>query len=327
MRDAIILLQPTLIASGIIFLVLAYSLWRRADGTSSLRRRVRLVLSIALAVLGLGLLGTGATLFWTMHRPRPKPVERILFEGIRYVREVRDTPRPLIVHTLVVDMTTPGIEFLVTPADPPRNGTLPARTTARFLKEFNVQAAVNGDCFADCHTESVFDYYPKPGDPVHVLGNAASEGKTYATSHRIDLTLFISKANEARIGRAEGDVYNAISGTHRILRHGVVTDDLPETIHPRTAAALDHDRKTLILMVIDGRQPRYSEGVTLQELARLLQDHGAYNAINLDGGGSSSLVVEKKPGKTMRLNCPVHTGIPGRERPVANHLGIRARRP
>jgi len=60
-------------------------------------------------------------------------------------------------------------------------------------------------------------------------------------------------------------------------------------VHPRTAAARTVDG-SLILMVIDGRQPG-SRGVNLEELAALLRGVGAVDAVNLDGGGSSTLVV------------------------------------
>ena len=48
--------------------------------------------------------------------------------------------------------------------------------------------------------------------------------------------------------------------------------------------------------------------------------------MNLDGGGSSTLVVEGPDGEPRVLNSPIDNYIPGRERPVANHLGILVRR-
>ena len=48
---------------------------------------------------------------------------------------------------------------------------------------------------------------------------------------------------------------------------------------------------------------------------------GVYNAINLDGGGSSALVIEKD-GEPFLLNSPIEDGIGGKERKVANHLGV-----
>ena len=46
-----------------------------------------------------------------------------------------------------------------------------------------------------------------------------------------------------------------------------------------------------MLVVVDGRQPGYSRGMTLRELAEVMQSIGVQNAINLDGGGSSEMVV------------------------------------
>lgn len=71
---------------------------------------------------------------------------------------------------------------------------------------------------------------------------------------------------------------------------------IPE-VHPRTAACVT-DSGDLVLLVVDGRQ-RDSRGVDLVELAILLRDLGCRDAINLDGGGSSALIVDG-----MLLNRP-----------------------
>jgi hypothetical protein len=63
---------------------------------------------------------------------------------------------------------------------------------------------------------------------------------------------------------------------------------IPNT-HPRTAAGRTRDG-SLILLVVDGRQPE-SRGVNLQELAQIMLDLGAVDALNLDGGGSATLVA------------------------------------
>jgi exopolysaccharide biosynthesis protein len=71
---------------------------------------------------------------------------------------------------------------------------------------------------------------------------------------------------------------------------------IPNT-HPRTAAGRTADGR-LILLVVDGRQPE-SRGVNLEELAEIMRDLGAVRALNLDGGGSATLVVDG-----MLLNRP-----------------------
>ncbi|MGE0640595.1 MAG: phosphodiester glycosidase family protein [Thermoanaerobaculia bacterium] len=63
-----------------------------------------------------------------------------------------------------------------------------------------------------------------------------------------------------------------------------------EARHPRTAAAVRSDG-TLLFVVVDGRRPAESVGMTLAELAGLLLELGASDAVNLDGGGSSTMIV------------------------------------
>jgi exopolysaccharide biosynthesis protein len=81
--------------------------------------------------------------------------------------------------------------------------------------------------------------------------------------------------------------------------------------HPRTAIAALKDGRAL-LAVVDGRQPALSIGMTLAELARLLIEFGAVEAINMDGGGSTTMVV-----KGAIVNRP--SDITG-ERPVSDAI-------
>ncbi|HYE57986.1 MAG TPA: phosphodiester glycosidase family protein, partial [Rhodothermales bacterium] len=82
---------------------------------------------------------------------------------------------------------------------------------------------------------------------------------------------------------------------------------IPAT-HPRTAAGVTLDG-ALVFVVVDGRQMA-SRGVNLNELARLMLEAGARDALNLDGGGSSTLVV-----RGVRLNRPLGGTV---EREVMN---------
>ncbi|MGF1475562.1 MAG: phosphodiester glycosidase family protein [Geminicoccaceae bacterium] len=61
--------------------------------------------------------------------------------------------------------------------------------------------------------------------------------------------------------------------------------------HPRTAAGISEDGRTLYLVTVDGRQPGVSVGATITELGLLMRTIGAHDAVNLDGGGSTTLVV------------------------------------
>lgn len=84
--------------------------------------------------------------------------------------------------------------------------------------------------------------------------------------------------------------------------------------HPRTAVGWDRDKGDLWLVVVDGRQPPHSAGMTLPELAGLLESLGADEALNLDGGGSTTLVLS---GGTANRPSDA-TG----ERPVVNALAL-----
>lgn len=64
--------------------------------------------------------------------------------------------------------------------------------------------------------------------------------------------------------------------------------------HPRTAMGYTRDHK-LIVMVIEGRHPGVAEGATLTQEALLLKEIGCVEALNLDGGGSSCMLVNGKP--------------------------------
>jgi exopolysaccharide biosynthesis protein len=102
---------------------------------------------------------------------------------------------------------------------------------------------------------------------------------------------------------------------------GATAQVAPRQRHPRTAAGVTRDGRTLLLFVLDGRQPGWSIGATLPELAALMIEAGAWNAVNLDGGGSSAMWRREPGGAGRVLNRPSDRRV----RPVANHLGIRLR--
>ena len=91
----------------------------------------------------------------------------------------------------------------------------------------------------------------------------------------------------------------------------------PQVRHPRTAVGVSADGKTLIFLTIDGRQPAHSVGVTLPEMADLMLELGAHDALALDGGGSTSFWLRRPDGSVL-TNQPSD----GHWRPVANHLGV-----
>lgn len=254
-------------------------------------------------------------------KPQPEPLKVALFPGVTYVRDVRQVPRMLVIHVLSIDVTTPGLDFLVTPPGSAKIGDpLCARTTSKFLSEFAVQIAVNGDGFT----------YPNPNSfscpagqpPVLLNGFAASRGKTYSTLGK-ETTFFVGRSNKLSINAAPGEIIHAVSGDRPLVSLGRPVNGLDTSLlNPRTALGMTKDLHRLILMVVDGRQAGYSEGVNFVELAALLIYYGAQTGMNLDGGGSSTMVVEGPDKKPVVLNSPIDSSIIGQERAIANHLGI-----
>ena len=117
------------------------------------------------------------------------------------------------------------------------------------------------------------------------------------------------------------DVEDALGGGPALVSNGEVNVATTEEVffgtaipytHPRTAAGITADG-TLLLLLVDGRQ-RQSRGVRLEELAAIMVGIGAEEALNLDGGGSSSLVVNGK-----LLNNPAGRRA---EREVMTALGV-----
>ena len=283
-------------------------------------KKTALFLFICLAIV-IGIHG-----LFTLGRPAPVPVKREIYEGVTYRRIVRPFPHAMIAHVLIIDKKSANIKFLVTPAGQSGDGTVPARTTSQFLEEFGLQVAINGDGFYPWWSRSPADYYPHEGEPVTPKGYTASFGDIYADGqqdNKPEPTLYISKRNDLMFNRKPGKIHQAISGDTMLISGGKIDPDLnDEILHPRTAIGINRNGRYTYLVVVDGRQPFYSAGATYHELAELLMDLGAFWGMALDGGGSSTMVVEGENGVPIILNSPIDSYIPGRERPVANHLGI-----
>lgn len=117
-----------------------------------------------------------------------------------------------------------------------------------------------------------------------------------------------------------GNINTMFGGVGRILVNGKIANDNGKIVsgrQPRSALGLTFDKNTLIIIVVDGRS--HSIGANQKEMAQLMQRFGAYNAMHLDSGGSSTMVVQDL--KTENLNV-VNTLSDGIQRKVINAVGI-----
>jgi hypothetical protein len=226
-----------------------------------------------------------------------------------------EQPRPLRVWVARIDLRVPGVEFRATcGADVGPEWETRSELTPEFAARRGVQLAVNASAFDPLR--------PKSGEPMQVIGIGACDGKVYSPP---DI-----------IANPPYDVENideAVSGFHMLIENGRDVVDRTARklkpafvgVNPRTAAGIDKEGTTLFLAVFDGRQPGVSEGITLYELGRFFLDLGAYQALNLDGGGSTTMVLQNpKTGEYEVVNTPSGRTEDGavQLRRVANNLGV-----
>lgn len=116
----------------------------------------------------------------------------------------------------------------------------------------------------------------------------------------------------------------ALGGGAVLVENGAVpasfSHDIPGS-NPRTAVGFSADKKTMFLVVVDGRQAE-SRGMTQKEMAELMVKLGASFALNLDGGGSSTMVVRPLGEKQPQVINSVSGGV---QRLITNGIGIFSR--
>jgi len=245
------------------------------------------------------------------------------FLGITHTRIDTTVPRKLVMNLVEIDLTVPGVGFAVTPSNGAAAGETVGRTTRQFFTEQAAQVAISGGFSAWLS-----------GSNYVVEGLAARHGVVYSEFQEFrTFALNISQDNVATIVRSVSGtgtarspdipLYNTLAGEARLLRNGMIVQYENESLHPRTAVGLSADEKRLFLMTIDGRNAGHSLGVTRPELADLMRMNGVHNAINLDGGGSSTLVMADPVARV--VNVPVGVNdVPGTERVVGSNFGVYA---
>ncbi|MFZ4573894.1 MAG: phosphodiester glycosidase family protein [Phycisphaerales bacterium] len=250
---------------------------------------------------------------------------------------------PVEVFVAQVNLADPLIEVVVTE---PLPGTLAAdgdgtttheavlTPTDQWAKDNKLELAVNANFFGRLGKDPEAD----------IIGLSISDGRVISPlrsfEKNADPALVFAKDNTARIACIDEaqlpgawDAVAGVGASEKTPRLGglLVQDGKnlgekarvePMVRHPRTGAGVSADGRTLWLVVVDGRQAGYSVGMTLPELADLLIELGADDAVALDGGGSSAFVAKKNESEWI-TNKPSD----GKFRPVANSLGFRLREP
>lgn len=185
----------------------------------------------------------------------------------------------------------------------------------------DIHVGVNGDFFGKYTDKNSFftmNIFVKDGQVLKDTYSPGYEG-----------LFIVLKNGESKIihpkdfEEIKDNVSEAMGGYHSLVRDGeenkeMPVDDITMQFGPRTFVGLSKDNKKCFLFVIDGRQEGYSSGMRLEDVAALCKGAGCYNAINLDGGGSSTFVIKDKTGSFNVLN----KSSDGQIRPVINGLVV-----
>lgn len=241
-----------------------------------------------------------------------------LLIGSHVRAEERTTkPYPGVAHIHRTDQAQDYHLLILAPRAMEVVGTDPDQAwsvVSEFAKKVGAQIAINANFFTK--TES--------------CGVTAGEGRVWtAVSAGCPITLAFfrdgaASISDARLGRADVEaqakgLVAAVSGRPRLVENGKpspTVERFASIRHPRTALGLKEDG-TLVILVADGRREA-ALGFTGPEMSEIFIREGVVDALNLDGGGSTTLYIEAEGGLQ---NKPSD----GRERVVVNQLGFRLR--
>jgi hypothetical protein len=240
-------------------------------------------------------------------------------------KETWTTPRLMQVYYLRIDLTSNILKVMTLPGEDP-DGPGPAESTltppSDLFEKYQALAAVNANAFAGLPgtEKDIRGWYR--GRSVDIQGMAVCDGQVVSPEQPGRTPFWIGPGNRPHTGDpSAGDtVLEAVSdwGSPLLKNNRIIPDSTYTTLHPRTALGFDSTGQWLLLVVVDGRQPGFSEGISLHELAEMLRSKGCTDAINLDGGGSSIMLIRDKNGKSETYNSP--SGLT--HRPVPILLGI-----
>lgn len=289
-------------------------------------------------------------------------VVRHPFVGVTHIHRTESLPRPVSLHLLKIDLAAPGLSFKLTPAQnrPGTRETL-RQTTRDFLEQEHAQLAINGHFFVPFPSSEpdadlvglaasngdVYSAFERPLQSYALVPHAPAlniDAENHATLVHADPQDPSGKRVQESV-----TLHNVLSGSAQVITGGKRTipayesDATPDGIlqpggpghysnakswyevpTARTIVGLSEDRRTLFFLTVD--RAGGSLGMTVTEAADLLvRDYAVHDALNLDGGGSVTLVEEDgESGQGRFLNVP-SDGARGRS--VASSLAIFARRP
>jgi hypothetical protein len=265
-------------------------------------------------------------LLWLLVPLRGAEVVERPFLGVTSILREETTPRQLRLHVLQIDLTAPGIRFELTPP----GGSLETvrRTTLEFLRDEHAQIAINSHFFLPypstnpeamlvglaASNGNVYSGFESPTQSYAILTDAPAIN--IDRSNHMEIVHRDPGFGDGKHVRENVMLWNALSGSAQIVTNGVKTipvykdaqhpdglltpggpgdysnlNSWYDALNARTAIGLTRDGRTLVLFTVD--RAGGSLGMTVGEVADvLIRDYAVINALNLDGGGSTTLAME-----------------------------------
>ncbi|MEO8369690.1 MAG: phosphodiester glycosidase family protein [Candidatus Solibacter sp.] len=261
--------------------------------------------------------------WWCCVLPAAEIVEHP-FRGITYIERVETSPRALRMHIVKIDLRAPGIAFKLSAPGGPLETV--RQTTLDFQLQEHAQVAINAHYFlpwpstgkeADlvgfaASNGTVYSGFELPRQNYALMPYVAAiniDAENHASIVHRDPAFTDGKHVAEKVS-----VWNAVTGSAQIVTDGVKTIPAYEPTgvlkpggpngysnakswyaqtNARSAIGLSQDGNTLVLFTVDVRGG--SSGMQVGEVADvLIRDYGVYQALNLDGGGSTTLAIDGK---------------------------------
>ena len=263
--------------------------------------------------------------------------------GIRVIKRKYTQPRLMRVAVMRVDLKTPGLRFVTTGRDADWGKPMPDYpkikvatkriTTADFMRQANRGKGKKATMIV-AFNASPWTPWKKPfthkfGEP---LGLNISNGTVVSDNHPELPAFVVWKNGEVEIletvdRKKAGRIRESVSGFCMIAKDGRLLSDArySQKTMPRMVYGLSRDRRYLYVIAIDGRQKKWSLGATGSETGKILLEAGAWDIINMDGGGSATLCYwDKRKKQPVVLN---RHNAKGYLRPVGSNVGVVIERP
>jgi hypothetical protein len=264
------------------------------------------------------------------------------YPGVTYRAEVRKDPAAQRLFWAYVDLADSHVSLHVSRAGADPDGDGKWQTTlmppTQIAKREGFELTVNGDFFVVKKEDGRKEEPAAPAAPAvtpakpaaitayfadqwaAVLGPAATDGKAWATAAKPRPCLVLKRSGKVTIEpltRPGPEYVQVIAGNVMLVEGGQMVAHENPARHPRTVVGLDAKGTKLTILVLDGRKSGVAEGMSYAELSKEMIAAGCDRAVNLDGGGSSVMVLREGERFVIK-NQPSNE----KERPVASVLGI-----